>query len=199
MKTHKLFTIQILIMLVVFTSCERKQEATYRTYSIFTKIDSLRSNYLNIHDSLVLYWNRTVIENQKHIALLQKLEEKIDELDSVNDEKLNIISKKLNNLKQFEFNIETISNSKLYTEYSELSAELKNELFLLANELQEDEKLEKLIGMLREAELKAKQSKEKYNKTAAEFNQFINKYRGLIKDITYQDSIAERPLLNAQN
>jgi hypothetical protein len=199
MKTHKLFTIQILIMLVVFTSCERKQEATYRTYSIFTKIDSLRSNYLNIHDSLVLYWNRTVIENQKHIALLQKLEEKIDELDSVNDEKLNIISKKLNNLKQVEFNIETISNSKLYTEYSELSAELKNELFLLANELQEDEKLEKLIGMLREAELKAKQSKEKYNKTAAEFNQFINKYRGLIKDITYQDSIAERPLLNAQN
>jgi len=199
MKMYKINTIIVLTILSVSTSCERKQEATYRTHSIFTKIDSLRSNYLNIHDSLILYWNRTVIENQKHIALLQKLEEKIDELDSVNDEKLNTISGKLNDLKQFEFNIETISNSKLYTEYSQLSAELKNELLLLANELHEDEKLEKLISMLKEAEHKAKQSKEKYNKTAAEFNQFINKYRGSIKDITYQDSIAERPLLNAQN
>ena len=192
-------TIASLFFLATFISCERKQHAEYRTHSVYNKIDSLRSNYLNIHDSLILYWNRSISENKKHINLLQKLEEKMEEIGQSDDGKLKELKLKLEELKEIDFNIETINNKQLLKEYNELSTEIKDELFILAKEIKTDETVEKLIQALQQAELRARESKEKYDKIADGFNKFIDKYWASIKDITYQDSISKRPLFESTN
>jgi hypothetical protein len=192
-------TIALLFFLITFISCERKQHTEYRTHSVYNKIDSLRSNYLNIHDSLILYWNRSISENKKHINLLQKLEEKMEEIGQADDGKLKELKLKLEELKKIDFNIETINNKQLLKEYNQLSTEIKDELFVLAKEIKTDETVEKLIQALQQAELRARESKEKYNKMADGFNKFIDKYWASIKDITYQDSISKRPLFESTN
>lgn len=189
MKTRILSLLALSLLLI---SCNSRQQDHYRTHTIFTRIDSLRSNYLNIHDSIIVHWNTFIKEDQDQLKLMHKMMDKLEQLDFYDQQKLNQLKIQLDTLIAQSRNKATFIHQEKREAFDKHRMALQKEILITANEITE---LEKLSKLLEKSEAEINKAKEKYNQMAQEFNQFIEKYKGSIKEITYQDSIKKKPII----
>lgn len=177
------------------SACEMPQQSSYRTQSIFTKIDSLRANYLNIQDTVVLHWNSMISEDRNCISLMEKMTDKLEYYGYSNSSRLQELRESVKELTRMSSDKYTFVNIALLDSFDRKREELHQELKLASEELKEIEKINQMISALNKSEHKIQNARKRYNKIAFEFNQFIDRYSASIKEITYQDSIGKKPLI----
>lgn len=179
--------------LFALCSCEKKPAS--QTH--FTKTDSLTGAYLALQDSMLQAWNIMIHDDNRKIKAMHNL---LHELVMTNPEKreeLKAYEERLDHLISLRYDQKSMSETGIVTEYDFASNSLVTELIALAESQKEfayNTTLQKLDDNIRAADQRVNNYREEYDFIATQYNRFIEKNRGMLKEIDEDSFLEKKPL-----
>src|SRR5260221_7682953 len=163
----------------------------------FTKIDSLTETYLMLQDSMLQSWNVMANDENEKIRSMHELLHTLLSLQHYDKDQLISLEKRLEQLKRIRFTQKTMSNPHVVAEYDFASNSLISEIISLAEsdpQFSASNELQTMVDRIRTADQRFNTYRTDYDASTAEFNRFLEKYQGYLKDIDQNSSAQKRPL-----
>ncbi len=163
----------------------------------FTKIDSLTETYLMLQDSMLQSWNVMANDENEKIRSMHELLHTLLSLQHYDKDQLISLEKRLEQLKRIRFTQKTMSNPHVVEEYDFASNSLISEIISLAEsdpQFSASNELQTMVDRIRTADQRVNTYRTDYDASTAEFNRFLEKYQGYLKDIDQNSSAQKRPL-----
>jgi hypothetical protein len=179
------------------TACGSKTEKDKDTALDFTRIDSLRSNYLGINDSLVAAWHRMIKDDNQKLSDLNRLLDEITYTNNYDKEKIEGLRQRIVELKAMRYNQQTMADSDLIDEYDFASDNLVNEITSLAQSHPQYERyknMEMLVDDIRTAHEKVLYMRVDYDRFAKQYNRFLDENHEILAEIDHSLEDKKRTL-----
>ncbi len=120
------------IFLIISISCGDKKTSNKETQtSKYTKIDSLRSTYLGLQDSVVHAWNVMIHDDNEKLSTLSRLLDEVEFAGGVDAGLLASLKARITALKEMRYDRESMADSDLIDQYDIASQNLVNEVIVL--------------------------------------------------------------------
>ncbi len=184
----------ILITILLIQACgkdeKRKEEAS------FTKIDSLRSVYLSIHDSVLLAWNVMIKDDDQKISDMKRLLLEIEVAGVHDQETYQSLKDRVENHQNLRYDEETMATSELIDEYDLASNSLANDLISFAEshpKFEEYVMMQTLTQDIRQAENRVLFLRVDYDRYVDSYNQFVEDNQEHLDEIDNNLSAQKKP------
>jgi len=185
------FSLLILGFTLGLSSCNNQPD-NKTTHADFDKIDSLRSTFLTIEDSLIHTWNIMINDDNHKIKGLKRLVEEVVYAGGVDSTVTSELLTKILELKSSRYTMKTMADSDLIDIYDSSSNAIVNAAVELASihpEFDRNIVMNELIGEINESEGKILFYRIDYDDMAKVYNQFLEENKSIMNDI---DSDHER-------
>lgn len=187
----------LLIGSFALASCVRSTVSNEKTN--FTHIDSLTETYLTLQDSLLHSWHLLVKDEDQKLKALENTINQLVKLSPSNIAQLEVLKTRLNQLKEIHITQKTLSNQDVVEEYDFASNSLISEVLSIADAnpaLLADNQLSSSIEKIKVTDQRALNFRLAYDSIANEFNAFLEKNKGMLKEIDNSTSLEKRPMFN---
>lgn len=178
-------------------SCVRSTVSNEKTN--FTHIDSLTETYLTLQDSLLHSWHLLVKDEDQKLKAIENTINQLIKLSPSNIAQLEVLKTRLNQLKEIHITQKTLSNQDVVEEYDFASNSLISEVLSIAEAnpaLLVDNQLSSSIEKIKVTDQRALNFRLAYDSIANEFNAFLEKNKGMLKEIDNSTSLEKRPMFN---
>lgn len=184
-----------IISCCLFALCSCEKKTTSQTH--FTKTDSLTDTYLALQDSMLQAWNTMIHDDNRKIKAMHNLLHELVVTNPEKREELNAYEERLDHLITLRYDQKSMSETSIVTEYDFASNSLVTELIALAESQKEfayDTILQKLGDNIRAADQRVNNYREEYDFIATQYNRFIEKNQGMLKEIEEDTFLEKKPL-----
>lgn len=195
------YTPKLLCLAVVvgFTSgCSKLKETTGTVAKTnFTKIDSLRSTYLALNDSIVMAWNIMINDDNEKIDNLKRLLEELVYAGGMDTARIADLKLQLGKLKGARYDEYTMTNSDLIDEYDFATNNLVNEVVTFAKSHTSFDRyplMGQLIREIRNAESRILHHRIYYDLFAKDYNKFLEDHKESLTEIESDVEHQRKPL-----
>ena len=178
-------------------SCVRSTVSNERTN--FTHVDSLTETYLTLQDSLLHSWHLLAKDEDQKLNAVENTINRLVKLSPSNIAQLEVLKTRLNQLKEIHITPKTLSNQDVVEEYDFASNSLISEVLSIADAspaLLADTQLSSAIEKIKVTDQRTLNFRLAYDSIANEFNAFLEKNKGILKDIDNSTSLEKRPVFN---
>jgi hypothetical protein len=176
-------------------SCsEKKAQQEDTTY---TKLDSVTETYLSMQDSLVTIWNIMTHDDNHKIKIMHSLLHELKVCGQFDADMLSRLQHRLDQLPSIRYTIVTMRNPDIVEEYDFASNSLISELIPLAEShkgFAYNKALQHMVEGIQEADARVENYRLDYDALAIRYNQFLEKNRDQVKEITESGKITKKPL-----
>lgn len=169
----------------ILSNCS-KSESNQRHQTAFTKADSLTARYLELHDSMLVAWNKLISNDNAKIRTMHNLVHELLVSSQYDKEELIAIENRLNQLSEITFTQESIGDPTLIEEYDFATNTLVSELVTLAQSHEafaHNKVLQKLTEEIRQSDQQVEENRSNYDTIAEEFNKFLEHNKTMLTDI----------------
>ncbi len=190
------FSLCILVVLC-FGQCTKQAKNGVETPSKFTKIDTLRSKYLALNDSIVIAWNNMINDDNTKFSNLDRLLDEVKYTNSGDTAKITVFKVRLGDLKEMRYNQKTMADSDLIDQYDFASVNLVNEIITFAMAHPEYERyplMDQLITEIRESESNVLRFRIYYDLFVKDYNLFLDEHQSVLHEIESNVNHQKRPL-----
>ncbi|MEX2232693.1 MAG: hypothetical protein WD824_11060 [Cyclobacteriaceae bacterium] len=181
--------------LFALTNCEKKAAVQ----SGFTKADSLTETYLALQDSMLQAWNTMMHDDNRKIKAMQHLLHELNVSSPEKRDELKTYEERLSDLIALRYDQHSMSNTEIVTEYDFASNSLITELISLAESQKEfayNTTIQKLADSIRAADQRVNNYRAEYDLVASRFNKFIDRNKGMLKEIDEDSFLEKKPLFH---
>ena len=188
-------SIIVLLLCITFASCTSSKKT--EDENKFDRIDSLRSEFLIIQDSLVYAWNIMIKDDNEKIKSLDRL---LDEVKYAGVPDTMIIAEykeHLKKLKKSRYTYTSMANSQSIDEYDLTSNTLVNEIITYAQahpDFERNPYMQELIDEIHSAESRILFFRLDYDDFAKKYNRFVADNQDIINDIDKDHNHDKLPL-----
>ena len=178
----KKITVVVLAIACVGCSSNKNRDGI----TSFTKIDSLRANFLAINDSLLHSWQVMIKDDNEKLDDMSRLLDEISYTNNYDETKLKDYRHRIDTLKAMRYNQKTMWDSKLIDQYDETSHYLVNDLLTYAENHPDYSRfptMATLVQDIRQAHQRVLYFRIDYDEYAKEYNKFVTSYQGLLSEI----------------
>ncbi len=178
-------------------SCVRSTVSNEKTN--FTHIDSLTETYLTLQDSLLHSWHLLAKDEDQKLKAIENTINELVKLSPSNIAQLVVLKTRLNQLKEIHITQKTLSNPDVVEEYDFASNSLISEVLSIADAnpaLLADNQLSSSIEKIKVTDQRVLNFRLTYDSIANEFNAFLEKNKGMLKEIDNSTSLEKRPIFN---
>jgi hypothetical protein len=186
-----------LILGALVISCGTKSTKETTGKIDFTRIDSLRSNYLAINDSMVAAWHRMIKDDNQKLSDLNRLLDEITFTNNYDKERVEALRERIQEVKALRYNQQTMADSELIDEYDFASDNLVNEIITFAQKHPQYERyknMEMLVDDIRTAHEKVLYMRVDYDRFAKQHNRFITENNAILEEIDNSIEDKKKPL-----
>lgn len=169
---------------IVIASCD--QPANKEASNKFDRIDSLRSEFLQIQDSLLYSWNVMIKDDNEKISSLSRLLDEVKYAGVSDTSTIVEYKERLEKLKKSRYSYTSMANSMLIDEYDLASNTLVNEIISYAQSHPEFERyavMQKMIDETMAAESRILFFRIDYDDYVKIYNRFLKNHEGIIDEI----------------
>lgn len=176
-------------------SCNSSSE--YNDEEKFDRIDSLRSEFLHIQDSLLYSWNVMIKDDNEKIKNLARL---LDEVKYAGVSDTSVIvefKERLHKLKKSRYTYTSMANSLSIDEYDLASSTLVNEIIAYAKAYPEFERnplMQEFIDEIMAAESRILFYRIDYDDFVKIYNKFLDEHSDIIKELDKEHDHVKLPL-----
>lgn len=189
------FPVALSIVLALLVSCSEKK--AQQNHTTFTKLDSLTDTYLSMQDTLVTVWNTMIHDDNHKIKIMHSLLHELKVCGQFESETLTGLQHRLDQLPGIRFTNVTMQNPDVVEEYDFASNSLITELITLAESHKGyayNKALQHMVEEIQEADLRVENYRLDYDALAIRYNQFLEKNRNQLNEITESGKVTKKPL-----
>lgn len=186
-----------IIAILVSTGCNSHKETHTNKESAFTKIDSLRSTYLAINDSIVMSWNIMINDDNEKLSNLERLLQEISYAGGVDSTILNAFGRKITRLKALRYDQNTMSDSDLIDSYDTASQSVTSKIINFAMSHPQYERyalMSELVNDIIGADSRILHHRIHYDQFAKDYNLFIEVNEPILDEIESDIQHNKKPL-----
>ncbi|MFN6943446.1 MAG: hypothetical protein ACK4ND_00755 [Cytophagaceae bacterium] len=196
--------IPVLLILIAFSSCEKKQESKSETKALSEAAsETLITEFKTLEDSLEQSWNQMIKADDEKIDDVKRLLQEISFCKRYNVLTHDTLTKLVSVLKEQRYNRESLIDSKIIDKYDNLTDSLIAAVFKLTQattEMESHDITEKLVTDINQANnddlLKLRVN---YDKWALKYNSFIEEHEAELKTLGLAPgSLKKKPLFQIQ-
>jgi hypothetical protein len=194
-KKHQLTGLILAISALALCHCGKKEDTN--PHSRFTKADSVMDSYLWLQDSIHDVWNVMINDDNKKISAMRHLLHELEVTNAAEPETIKSYEERLDQLVSMRYNQKSMANADVIEEYDFASNSMVTELVSLAEsrgEFAYNSTLQKLVDDILAADQRVNNYREQYDLIAEEFNNFLEKNKGYLKEIEEGEPLDKRPL-----
>lgn len=178
----KKITVVVLAIACVGCSSNKNRDGV----TSFTRIDSLRANFLAINDSLLHSWQVMIKDDNEKLDDMNRLLDEISYTNHYDQAELEEYRDRVKTLKAMRYNQKTMWDSELIDKYDETSHYLVNDLLIYAESHPDYSRfptIASLVEDIRKAHQRVLYFRIDYDEYAKEYNRFITAYHDLLSEI----------------
>ena len=178
----KKITVVVLAIACVGCSSNKNRDGI----TSFTKIDSLRANFLAINDSLLHSWQVMMKDDNEKLDDMSRLLDEVSYTNNYDQAKLDDFRQRIETLKALRYNRKTMWDSELIDKYDEASHYLVNDLLTYSENHPDYSRfptMATLVQDIREAHQRVLYFRIDYDEYAKEYNKFVTSYQDLLSEI----------------
>ncbi len=190
----KKFFLCMLLFPVLF-SCSRTADNTEDAGN--KKVDSLKSGYQVLQDSLNIAWEEMMQDDNEKIADLKRLLDEIQYTNLYNKQEIETLYAEVENLKTIRYDSMTMADSDGIDRYDSATAEVSYKVSRLAighPKFESYPLMQTLIDDISDANDKVLLYRVRYDNYAQAYNEFVEEHRSLMPQIDSSATLKPRPV-----
>jgi hypothetical protein len=192
---HSVLTFSLLALVTVIGCNNQPQNKTEVVQ--FNKIDSLRSTFLGIEDSLLHTWNVMINDDNKKIKALTRLVQEIVYAGGEDSVMTKDLIVQISNLKSKRYSRKTMADSQLIDYYDSISNDLVNQAITLAiahDEFERNIVMNEMIDEINQSEGKILFYRVDYDEITKTYNSFIKQHQSIMDEIDNDHTKIQLPI-----
>lgn len=187
----------IIFLFVFFFSCQGPQTSNREKISM-KEVDSLRTVYYNLRDSIRTSWNAMMEDDNEKIVDMKRVLQEIQYTPTLDSATFDSLYEAIEQLEQIRYDQQSMAQSKKIDQYDSATLTLSDSIVqFVKNHPKYDNYpyMEKLIDNIMDANQKVLLYRVKYDNFAKKYNRFIENHQQIIEEIDTSDNpINKKPL-----
>jgi hypothetical protein len=167
-------------------ACACSTSSSIHEHTQFSKADSVTDAYLVLSDSLLQSWNRVVGNEIDKTRALQEIIQDLDNASMLTDELRESFQVRMDQLEKARFTQESIGDPRMVEDYDLAFKSIVEDLSKISHS---DDK--SVFKYLQDLSLVKRLS---YDSLARSFNDFLQKNRATLKDVSTNNELEAKPL-----
>jgi hypothetical protein len=167
-------------------ACACSTSSSIHEHTRFSKADSLTDAYLVLSDSLLQSWNRIVSNEIDKTRALQEIIQDLDNASLLTDELRESFQVRMDELEKARFTQESIVNPQMVEEYDIAFKSIVDDLAKISHS--DDKSVFKYLQDL------SVSNRLSYDSLARSFNEFVQKNKTMLKDVSTNNELEAKPL-----
>ena len=180
----------LLILIVIATGFGCSRSGTESGNVSSRKLDSLRSHFEFLESELALNWSVMIEDDDEKLFSLKRLLEEVSYTGAFNEKQFNQLMEEVDDLKALRYDQESMSNSHLIDDYDSVTNRVISEVIEFAQYHPEYESfplMDELVNDIMEAQYNVLNYRIIYDRSADEFNYFIQDHHEIMDQITSKE------------
>lgn len=168
----KAFPVILFALLAIFTSCERQEKKKVSAETI----DSLRTVYQAINDSLQTAWDRMIEDDDQKLAYMRRLVQEVSYTNNFDSAEYKAMMDMIDQLASIRYDQKTMESSQLIDKYDSATYETIRRVTAYAQEHPQFENyplMQELVNDIQQAQEQVFFYRIRYDTLAKSYNAFI--------------------------
>ena len=165
-------------------------------------VDSLKTVFQDINGQLELSWNQMMADDDAKLDNLRRILQEVEYSGNYNRLKLDTLKQHIDNLQQVRYDQQTMSDSDLINLYDSITTQVMGEVTIFTTRLEQFEQypiMGQLLQEAFEADDRVLRYRIDYDRTAKQYNAFINDHQEHLPLVAKQKELQPKPLFELQN
>lgn len=191
-------TIPVILVLIALGACSKKSSSTLSP----TAIDSLKSVFQNINNQVDTTWAAMMQDDNEKMDNLHRILQEVEYSGNYNHLKLDSLKGRIDQLKNARYDQQTMSNSEKINQYDSLTNQVLGEITIFTTRLDQFEQypiMGRLLQEVFEADERVLRHRIAYDRSAKQYNSFIQSHQDALPQIAKQAALSPKPLFELQN
>ena len=172
-----------IVIIAALSSCTASKHKAEE--SNFDRIDSLRSYFLTIEDSLLYRWNLMIKDDNERINDLSNLLEELNQIGTVDTNAVNSLREEVSKIKKARYFMTKMTSSQIDF-YDSFSFSISSKVIQLTEGLEQNDQypnLADIISSISAREAKILLYRVNYDNVAKEHNKFVDDHDSILDQI----------------
>jgi hypothetical protein len=165
-------------------------------------VDSLKTVFQDINGQLELSWNQMMADDDAKLDNLRRILQEVEYSGNYNRLKLDSLKQHIDNLQQVRYDQQTMSDSDLINLYDSITTQVMGEVTIFTTRLEQFEQypiMGQLLQEAFEADDRVLRYRIDYDRTAKQYNAFINDHQEHLPLVAKQKELQPKPLFELQD
>lgn len=188
----------VLLPIVIFTACNKNSSTTLSP----TVVDSLKTVFTDINGQLEVAWEDMIKDDDEKLDNLRRILQEVEYSGDYNRLKLDSLKEHIDELQQVRYDQNTMVDSDLINFYDSLTTQVMGEVTIFTTRLEQFEQyptMGQLLQEVFEADDRVLKYRIEYDKSAKEYNAFIEANKDHMQLVARQKDLKSKPLFELQN
>jgi hypothetical protein len=188
----------VLLSIVIFTACNKNSSTTLSP----TVVDSLKTVFTDINGQLEVAWEDMIKDDDEKLDNLRRILQEVEYSGDYNRLKLDSLKEHIDELQQVRYDQNTMADSDLINFYDSLTTQVMGEVTIFTTRLEQFEQyptMGQLLQEVFEADDRVLKYRIEYDKSAKEYNAFIEANQDHMQLVARQRDLKSKPLFELQN
>jgi len=188
----------IIIITVILGACNKNASTSLTP----TAIDSLKTVFHDINTELDITWKEMIQDDDEKLHNLTRLLQEVEYSSNYNRLKLDSLKEDIDHLASVRYNQQSMSDSDLINLYDSMTTQVMGEVTLFTTRLEQFEQfplMGQLLQEVFEADDRVLRYRIEYDKTAKQYNSFIETHDRNLQLVAKQKGLQPKPLFELQN
>jgi len=188
----------IIIITVILGACNKNASTSLTP----TAIDSLKTVFYDINTELDITWKEMMQDDDEKLHNLTRLLQEVEYSGNYNRLKLDSLKEDIDQLASVRYNQQSMSDSDLINLYDSMTTQVMGEVTLFTTRLEQFEQfplMGQLLQEVFEADDRVLRYRIEYDKTAKQYNSFIEAHEPDMQLVAKQKGLQPKPLFELQN
>ena len=190
--------LQILFVIIVLGACNKNASTSLSP----TAIDSLKTVYQDINIQLDSTWNEMIKDDDDKLDNLRRILQEVEYSGNYNRLKLDSLKEHIDALAAVRYDQNTMSDSDLINVYDSMTTQVMGEVTIFTTRLDQFEQypiMGRLLQEVFEADDRVLRYRIEYDKSAKQYNAFIEDHNKEMPLVAKQKDLLSKPLFELEN